>query len=167
MDTNKTLDILKMAILMEKRGVAFYTNVAEQAGDPDISNVFKTMASEESIHVKFLSEQFLSFEKNQEFACPNLPDPAADGIANMILSEEVKSKIAAAGFEAAAISAAIDMEKKAIEVYSTQATAATDPNEKKLFGWLSDWEKSHLKILNDLDNELKEKIWYDNQFWPF
>ena len=59
------------------------------------------------------------------------------------------------------------MEKKAIDVYSTQAETATDPNEKILYNWLSDWEKGHLKILNDLDNELKEKIWYNNQFWPF
>ena len=167
MNTNKTLDILKMAILMEKRGFAFYTTVAEQTSDPEISNVFKTMAAEESIHVKFLSEQFLSFEKNQEFTCPNLQDQTADGIANMVLSGEVKNRIAAAGFEAAAISAAIDMEKKAIDVYSTQAETATDPNEKILYNWLSDWEKGHLKILNDLDNELKEKIWYNNQFWPF
>ncbi|TRZ76810.1 MAG: rubrerythrin [Bacteroidetes bacterium] len=167
MEAQNTLDILKMAILMEKRGFAFYTTVAEQTSDPDIRNVFKTMAAEESIHVKFLSEQFLSFEKNQEFTCPNLQDQSADGIANMVLSGEVKNRIAAAGFEAAAISAAIDMEKKAIKVYSTQAEAATDPNEKILYNWLSDWEKGHLKILNDLDNELKEKIWYNNQFWPF
>jgi rubrerythrin len=167
MDTNKTLDILKMAILMEKRGIAFYTNVAGQTTDPEISTIFKTMSEEESIHVKFLSEQFLSFEKNKEFTCPNLQDQAADGIANMVLSEEVKNRITAAGFEAAAISAAIDMEKKAIEVYSKQAEAATDSNEKILYNWLSDWEKGHLKILNDLDNELKEKIWYNNQFWPF
>jgi rubrerythrin len=65
MDTNKTLDILKMAILMERRGLAFYTNVSEQTKDPEISNIFKVMAAEESIHVKFLSEQFLSFEKKQ------------------------------------------------------------------------------------------------------
>ena len=167
MDTNKTLDILKMAILMEKRGFAFYTTVAKQTHDMEISNIFKTMAAEESIHAKLLSEQFLSFDKKKEFSCPNFPDQSADGIANMILSEEVKNKISAAGYEAAAISAAVDMEKKAIEVYSTQAEASADPNEKKLFNWLSDWEKGHLKILNDLDNELKEKIWNNNQFWPF
>ena len=167
MDTNKTLDILKMAVLMERRGVAFYTAVAEQTKDPDISNVFKTMASEESIHLKFLSEQFLSFEKNQEFTCPNLQDQTAEGIANMVLSEDIKNRITAAGFEAAAISASIDMEKKAIEVYSAQAATAADPNEKLLYNWLSEWEKGHLKILNDLDTELKEKIWYNNQFWPF
>jgi rubrerythrin len=167
MDTNKTLDILKMAILMEKRGFAFYTTVADQAKDAEIGNIFRTMAAEESTHIKFLSEQFLSFEKNHEFTCPNLPDPAADGIANMILSEDVKNKISAAGYEAAAISAAIDMEKKAIEIYSKQSVSAIDPNEKKLFDWLAGWEQGHLKILNDLDNELKEKIWFDNQFWPF
>jgi rubrerythrin len=167
MESTTTLDILKMAILMEKRGFAFYTTVAEKAGDPDIANIFKTMAAEENTHVKFLSDQFLSFGKSHEFASSGLPDPASDGIASMILSEEVKKKISAAGFEAAAISAAIDMEKKAIEIYSKQAAAATDPNEKKLYSWLADWEKGHLRILSDLDNELKEKIWFDNQFWPF
>jgi len=167
METSKTLDILKMSILMEKRGFAFYTNVAEQASDPEISNIFRTMAAEETTHIKFLSEQFLSFEQYKEFSCPNLSDPSADDIANMILSEDIKNKISAAGFEAAAISAAIDMEKKAIEIYSKQAESAVDINEKKLFSWLADWEKGHLKILNDLDNELKEKIWFDNQFWPF
>ena len=167
MNTDKTLDILKMSILMEKKGLAFYKNVAGQTSDPEISKIFKIMASEESIHVKFLSEQFLSFEKDKEFTCPNLPDQGQDGIVNMILSEEIKNNISAAGFEAAAISAAIDMEKKAIEVYSAQAEAATEPNEKRLFTWLADWEKTHLKILNDLDNDLRENIWYDHQFWPF
>ncbi|MCX6246327.1 MAG: ferritin family protein [Bacteroidetes bacterium] len=167
MDSIKTLDILKMAILMEKRGYAFYTAVAEQSSDPDIGNIFRTMAAEETTHVKFLSEQFQNFGKKEAFSELNLPDLSADGIANMILSESVKKKIYAAGFEAAAISAAIDMEKKAIEVYSKQAETATDPNEIKLYKWLADWEKGHLKILNDLDNELKEKIWFDNQFWPF
>jgi rubrerythrin len=167
MDTNKTLDILKMAILMEKRGLAFYNTVASQASDPEISEVFKTMASEEGMHLKFLSDQFLSFDADKAFSNPELMDPSSDGLVNKVLSDEVKKKISAAGFEAAAISAAIDMEKKAIEVYSAQANASTDPNEKKLYSWLANWEQGHLKILNDLDNELKEKIWYDNQFWPF
>ncbi len=167
METKSTLDILKMAILMEKRGFAFYTKVAEQSQNADISNVFRVMAEEENIHIRFLSEQFAAFEKNKKFQGSSLPDVKDDGIANLILNEDLKNKIAAAGFEAAAISAAIDMEKKAIEVYSSQALQSSDPNEKDLYNWLANWEKGHLKILNDLDNELKEKIWFDNQFWPF
>ncbi len=79
----------------------------------------------------------------------------------------MKSQIAAAGFEAAAISAAIDMESKAIELYSESSENADDINEKKLFKWLADWEKGHYKLLFDLDRDLKERIWNDNQFWPF
>ena len=85
----------------------------------------------------------------------------------MVLDKTITKRISAAGFEAAAISAAIDMENKAIEVYSTRAKESTDSEEKELYQFLADWEKGHHKILNDLNEELKEKIWYDNQFWPF
>jgi rubrerythrin len=105
--------------------------------------------------------------KNKTFLKVDLPDFTHDGIANLVLTEEVKKKISVAGFEAAAIAAAIDMEKRAIEVYSQQGAGATDQAEKELYLWLADWEKTHLKILNDLDNDLKERVWFDNQFWPF
>ncbi len=167
MDSQKAIDILKQAILLEKRGYAFYNKVAEQTQDPDIKNIFTIMANEETVHVRFLSEQFSNYDKNHEFLKVPLPDLANEAITNLVLTEEIKKKIAVAGFEGAAISAAIDMEKRAIEIYSKQAEIATDPNEKALYAWLADWEKSHLKILSDLDNELKEKIWFDNQFWPF
>lgn len=167
METKKAIDILKMAILMEKRGYAFYLKVAESATDPDIKHIFHVMADEETKHVKFLSEQFQNYEKEHKFAHVNFSDLEHEEFANLILNEEMKNKISAAGFEAAAISAAMDFEKRAIEVYSTQAGITSDPNEKSLYQWLADWEKGHLKILNDIDNELKEKIWNDNQFWPF
>jgi rubrerythrin len=167
METKSPLDILKMAILMEMRGFAFYTKVAEQTNDTGIRNVFNIMAQEENLHIKYLSEQFSTFEKNKNFGHTPVTDTPAAGITKLILSEEMKNTISAAGYEAAAISAAIDMEKKAIEVYSKQAEISTDPNEKKLYKWLADWEKGHLKLLSELDNELRDKIWYDNHFWPF
>ena len=125
------------------------------------------MADEETKHVKFLSEQYIGYEKNQTFLKVDLPDLANEGFATLILTEEMKTKISSAGFEAAAISAAIDFEKKAVEVYSKQAETSNDPNEKALYSWLAEWEGGHLRILSDMDNELKEKIWNDNQFWPF
>jgi len=167
MENNPVLDILKQAILLEKRGFSFYSNVAHQTTDPDIRKIFQVMADEETLHVKFLSDQFAHYDKNKTFLKVDLPDFNNDGIANLVLSEDVKKKISVAGFEAAAIAAAIDMEKRAIEVYTRQGGNATDPAEKELYLWLADWEKTHLKILNDLDNDLKERVWFDNQFWPF
>jgi len=152
---------------MEKRGHSFYMKVAEQALEPEIQHIFLTMAEEETQHIKFLSDQYVSFEKHHSFKKLELPNLIDDGFSNLILTDEMKSNISSAGFEAAAISAAMDFEKRAIEVYAQQAEVSTDRNEKELYQWLANWEKGHLKILNDLDQELKEKIWNDNQFWPF
>ena len=165
MENTQSNEILKTAILMEKRGKAFYEMVAQQTKSDDVKKIFTMMAEEEQTHVEFLSKQFANYNKNQKFDKIELKADA--GIVDEILSGDIKKQISAASFEAAAISAAIDMETKAIEVYSKQAAAATDPNEKELFSWLADWERGHHKVLHELNEQLKEDIWYDNQFWPF
>ena len=166
MESQKAIDILKQAILLEKRGYSFYSTVAAQCQDEEVKKIFLVMADEETMHVKFLSEQFAHYDKTHSFLKVTLT-VVADDAADHILSEEVKKKISAAGFEAAAIGAAVDFEKKAIEVYGNRAAETEDPNEKELYTFLAEWEKTHLKVLSDLDNELKEKVWFDNQFWPF
>lgn len=164
---NKTLEILKMAILMERRGRAFYAKVAEQTQSPEVKEIFNLMAEEEVVHERILAEEFKNYSKDQSFVSINLPEDNYNQIATLILNKDLKNKISSASFEAAAISAAIDMETKAINVYAERAKSATDENEKKLYMWLSEWEKGHHEILIKLDNELKEKVWFDNQFWPF
>lgn len=165
MENSKSIEVLKTAILMEKRGKAFYENVASQTQSEDVKKIFTMMAEEEQTHIEFLSKQFASYHKNHKFEKIDLQADA--GVVELILSSEIKKQISAASFEAAAISAAIDMETKAIEVYSKQANEATDANEKELFAWLAEWEKGHHKVLHELNEELKKDIWFDNHFWPF
>lgn len=161
----KAIEILKTAILMERRGAAFYTMVAEQTTIEEVKKIFNIMAEEERLHIKFLSEQYLNYSKGESFEKfqPVFPN----GVSEMILSDDIRKNLSAASYEAAAISAAIDMETKAIEVYSKRAIEAEDENEKALYNWLADWEKGHHKILHELNEQLKEQIWYDNHFWPF
>ena len=147
MDNSKSLDILKNALIMEKRGEAFYKKVAEQTENEDVKLIFNIMAGEEHLHIEFLSRQYASFFKHHTFEIVEFPENTSTNTSNMILAENIKKNISAAGFEAAAISAAIDMENKAIEVYSERAVNATDLNEKKLFEWLSRWEQGHHKLL--------------------
>ena len=168
MESNKVTDILKQAIIMENRGKSLYAKVAELTNSDEVRKIFDIMAKEEQLHIEFLSKQFTSYKKSGKFDKLALEEASGeDAIANMILSEKIKKDISGAGFEAAAISAAIDMETKSIEVYSQRAREATDPNEKELYEWLADWEKGHHKMLIDLNKELTEKVWYDNNFWPF
>lgn len=163
---NTVTDILKTAILLERRGKAFYSQVARQTKSPSVRKIFEMMAEEEDEHINFLSRQFANYEKNHSFL-KNDPVPEEDDTSVEILSEEIKKEISAASFEAAAISAAIDFENRAIEVYSNRAKEATDPNEKETYEMLAEWEKGHHHLLHKLNEDLKEQIWNDNNFWPF
>lgn len=161
------VDILKEAILLERRGKAFYTTCAKQTESEAARKIFQMMADEEDEHIEFLSKQFAHYEKNQSFMKNESTEHPDEDTVMEILSEEVKKEISAAGFEAAAISAAMDFETRAVKVYSDRAEQATDPNEKEMYQMLADWEKGHHFWLHKINEELKEQVWFDNNFWPF
>jgi rubrerythrin len=161
------VDILKEAILLERRGKAFYTTAAKQTDSEAARKIFEMMAAEEDEHINFLSRQFAYYEKNNSFLKVDKVADTDESTVMAILSEEIKTQVNAAGYEAAAISAAIDFETRAVQIYSDRATAATDPNEKEMYQMLADWEKGHHFWLHKINEDLKEQIWYDNNFWPF
>jgi rubrerythrin len=167
MADDKTIDILKRAILLEKRGQAFYDKLARQASVDAVKRFFETMAAEEGNHIRILSEQFKAYQDNNQFNAAEFDEHQESGIASEVLSKEIKSEISAADYEAAAISAAMSMEEHAVKLYSGRAAAATDPTEKALYSWLAKWETQHLNFLADIDRELTEDIWHDQSFWPF
>ena len=167
MTGNQPLDILKEAILLERRGKAFYSKVADQAADPALKGFFETMAKEEDLHIEVLEKQFATYAQNQQFAPLSLKNREEKPQAFQVLSEEIKQKISAAEFEAAAISAAMLMEERAVAFYAGRAKEADDPDEEMFYLWLADFEQGHLSFLSQLDRELREAVWNDNQFWPF
>jgi rubrerythrin len=167
MSEDKTVEILKNAILLEKRGHAFYRQVANQTSGKAVKQFFEFMADEEVKHIKILSDQFKAYQDNNKFDPGDFNDDHSADVASNVLTREMKTEIAAADFEAAAISAAMSMEERAIKLYSDRAEQASDSNEKALYSWLAKWEMQHLKFLSDTDRELREEIWNDASFWPF
>jgi len=165
--TKSAEDILKTAILLEYRGKAFYATAARQTESDAVRKFFESMAGEEEKHIEFLSRQFAEFEKSGKFARNIFESPVPDAETAVILSERIQKDISAAGFEAAAISAAMDFENRAVDVYQQRANEATDPNEKEMYQSLADWERTHFHMLHKIDEDLKEQIWQDNNFWPF
>lgn len=168
MEKKDTTEILKEAILLEQRGKAFYSNIAAQTKSEAVRQVFSMMADEEDQHIQFLSRQFSHYEKHKTFTgiTPHTED-ASEEVAMQVLSSEMKDQISAASFEAAAIGAAMDFETRAVNLYSGRAESATDENEKATYHMLAEWERGHHKWLLRIDRDLREKIWYDNSFWPF
>ena len=167
MSEDKTIEILKSAILLEKRGQAFYSKIALQTSGKAVKAFFEMMADEEVKNVDILAEQYRAYRQNEKFIPGEYQENHENSISANVLTKELKEEISAADYEAAAISAAIAMEKNAIQLYSDRASAAADPNEKALYKWLAAWERQHLNFLAEIDKELTEAVWYDNNFWPF
>jgi rubrerythrin len=167
MKEDRTVEILKNAILLEKRGQVFYSKIAQQTSGKAVKAFFELMADEEVKHVEILADQFKAYRQNEKFNPGQYQENHEPSISAKVLTKELKEEISAADYEAAAISAAMAMEKNAIKLYSDRASDAADPNEKALYQWLADWEQQHLIFLAEIDKELTEKVWYDNNFWPF
>lgn len=159
------IDIIKGAILLELKGRSFYESVANQTKNDGVREIFETMAEEEQKHIAVLSNHYTSLVEKGKIEPSNYEEKPEDVITN-VLVQKVRDEISGADYEAAAISAAMLMEEKAVEFYSRRAESSTDQAEKELFRWLANWERTHLQYLTELDKELRDKVWQDNQFWP-
>lgn len=167
MDKSSTLTILKNAFLIERKGKALYEKAMEHAEDESVKAFFKDLADDEKQHMDILEKQFKAYMKSGKFIAGGFENNAAAVEAPDILDNTLKDKINAAQFEATAITAAIGFEQKAVEMYAQRAAEAEDPEEKKMYQWLSTWETTHLKKLMALETSLLDQVWNDNNFWPF
>jgi len=165
MNGNKLLEILKGAILLEHKGRALYKSVTDTSKVQGVKDLFSMLEREEEKHIKVLNKQFSQISKGKGFDLSGIKDTHAE-TSEAVLTDIIKENVSGAGYEAAVISAALEFEKNSVGYYSDHAEAAQSGDEKALFEWLRDWEKGHMVMLARIDNDLKEKIWFDNQFWP-
>jgi len=165
MQSNKVEDILKKAILLEHKGRAFYQTIAKTTESAAVRNIFESMALEEEEHIRILTEQLKSYTQAGGFKALELPEKPEE-VSKNVLTGKIRDEISGAGYEAAAVSAAMNFEKQAVDYYQNRADETSDPEEKKMFGWLAGWEVTHMELLSEIDRELQEKVWYDQNFWP-
>lgn len=165
MTTQRSLEIIRQALLLEKRGKSFYSKVAEHTQHAAVRDFFSNMAVEEQTHIELLLKHYKSLKDMGSFVADSSEDPLKT--ASEVVNYDIIAQITGADYESAAISAAINMEERAIKVYSERAESTGDPDEKKLYHWLADWERKHLHQLLEIDRIVTERIWSDNSFWPF
>ncbi|MBD3415265.1 MAG: hypothetical protein GF421_12655 [Candidatus Aminicenantes bacterium] len=165
MSKDKVLEVLKGAILLEHKGKALYKSVIETSQVQGVKDLFSMLVNEEEKHIQMLNKQFSRISKGEGFDISGIKDSHAE-TSEAVLTDSIKENVTGAGYEAAVISAALEFEKNAVKYYSDHADKAQSEDEKKLFQWLRDWEKGHMMMLARIDDDLKEKIWFDHQFWP-
>ncbi len=89
MDSEKAVDILKQALLIEKKGRAFYRQVAGTAQHPEVKQFFETMAEEEVRHIEILSDQFRAYHENRRFASLNYDSDAGKSAVDNVLTQDL------------------------------------------------------------------------------
>ncbi|HEU68544.1 MAG TPA: hypothetical protein ENN53_04925 [Candidatus Acetothermia bacterium] len=83
-----------------------------------------------------------------------------------MLTDAIEAEISAASYEAAALYAAMALEERSVAFYA-DAERNSSGAARSLFRWLAGWERSHLDLLTSLDQELRQRVWNDQRFWPF
>ncbi|MCP3952894.1 MAG: hypothetical protein GY697_11855, partial [Desulfobacterales bacterium] len=92
--SDTALDILKEAILLERRGRAFYQKIAAQAQNEAVRKFFETMVTEEDHHVDILGEQLKSYRAIQKFVPLDAAETQSQPLPDMVLSDAVKQQLA-------------------------------------------------------------------------
>jgi len=159
---------LRQAMQGERTGFEFYRMAATNTKDPAGKKVFEQLAEEEQSHFDFLSKHYKSLVEKGALA-GGVTLGKAHELANdhPIFSAELKGRLQQAHFEMSALAIAAQLELNGINHYKAQAAKATDPEAKKFFGELVEWETGHYDAFIRQQQELQEAYWSEAGFSPF
>ncbi len=159
------IDAVKTALLTEMQGYELYRAAAERTADPDARRMFQLLAKEEEQHKKMLFDQFHSLMQEKKWAPP--PTLAhGEGFEDLVADEEWRKSLHFGTMELSVVSLGASLEAKAIAFYNKAMEDTTDPEGKKVFQWLVGWEHGHLKWMEWLEEDLKQRFWADQSFSP-
>jgi rubrerythrin len=165
-DVNKAarMEIIREALLAEVKGHQLYLHAADTTEDPSVKAIFQSLARDEESHIQILKAQAKSMFDSGKLDLGAVSPLEVGAGSHAIIDDEFKRSLKKGAFEMAAIGIGCDLEKKAIAYYSEHAEKTEDPELKKLFGWLSEWEKGHLAQLLDLEGLYKDAYWAEQGF---
>lgn len=158
-------DVLKRAILLEMNGKEFFTMAAKTASSPVAKELFEHMVKEEEHHLHILQLTFRRHLEEGKVVLPN-EEELEFGFQDPIIDKSFLIELRNSQFDSSAISIALTLEERAFKFYQKEEQAATDPEIKKLFTWLTDWEIDHHRKLLALEEDFREDVWNDSNFWP-
>ena len=159
------LDILKKAIIMEIAGLQFFLTAAEKTNSKKAREMFRQLAEDEVEHKNLLEKilkQVAAGENNIE-----IPSPEKHvQIDHPIIGQELRESLKSTWFDTSALNIGVMLEQRAVNFYTEESKKTNDPELKKLFAWLIEWEQGHLDALLKIEDDLKEQFWFDQGFWP-
>ena len=161
-------DGLKRAAMAELEGHNFYLMAATTTSDQKGKETFQQLAGEEMDHFNFLKAHYESvMETGKLSEVAKLGERGVFDDSWPIFSDELKKRAEDAHYEMTALSMGIQLEQEAMKFYEEQASRVTEPEAKKFFHELAEWEKGHYHALLRQQESLKYDYWQGAGFEPF
>jgi rubrerythrin len=157
---------VKDAIMVEIKGQQLYHHAAGETKDPAAKAMFEMLARDEDDHVRILQTQYKSLMEEGRINLDDVHPAEVDHGSHEVITDDFKKSIKRGQFEMAVISIGCDLENKAIAYYKEQAAKTEDPDLKKLFTWLVEWEDGHLEQLLELEKIYQDAYWAEQGFSP-
>jgi rubrerythrin len=157
------LAVIRRAIHDEITGQRFYRDASFYCIDPWAKEVFATLAQEEEEHTHLLLAEYESLSTGGQWLDPDtarasaaqaditritfLDDEAADQLFPSQLS--ISDAIERTADDLSSLALGIEMEQRAIALYSDEAERLTDPAAKEAYWFLVEEETRHFEWLTD------------------
>ncbi|PIS37997.1 MAG: hypothetical protein CO150_02230 [Nitrospirae bacterium CG_4_9_14_3_um_filter_53_35] len=150
----------KIAVALERQGFRFYHGIKDRVTGKQARTVFEKMAEEEQKHVSDIESMIT--DPNSE----GYPDPAVEEIVQRYFEGYMEGGIFPEGPDAEkaalnlndeiqAVKLASNFEKDAVAFYSEMVRMTQDPETRKAFSDLVEFEKGHVRTLESLLKVLK------------
>ncbi len=163
----EVLRAIETAIQIEKDGLTFYTEAADQVDDPKGKKMFQTLAADERAHLQLFEnaraallneENWPSLEKAQAISPKKSIRQPVFPTGDELGSVEIPDR------QLAALRRGLEAEEDSISFYSEQMARVDDPDGKAMYAYLIEQEQGHRTILQgELDYLTGTGFWFDVQ----
>jgi len=136
---------------IEKEGLAFYRKAAEWATDPRGQEVFHSLAQDEELHLRVVSEQYQSLSESGRWTgAAELVDMDVDLDQPLLFPaglEGLEQTIRPDASDREALLFALEIEYRNYEMYRQEARQIEDPQGRDMYQRLAGAEQNHFNLV--------------------
>lgn len=160
----KTNEGLRLAIKFEQEGREFFLQAAERTQHPLGQRLFQSLANDELVHLRRVTEIFEALQNRQEW--PQTQGHEAKTFHTIFeeAKERLKEIVKPQEDDIEALKLGLELEERGYKFYHDLAEEASDKPEREFFQELAAAEDNHYQIIQSTIKYLESpEDWYADQ----
>jgi rubrerythrin len=145
------LKALQQAMTIEKEGLEFYNNAAQWTTDPGGQEVFGSLAQDEELHLRIVSQQYQALSEGGEWTLPNEIAAVEVDLDQPLLFpagwEGLKQAIRPKASDREALLFALEIEHRNYDMYREAARETEDAQGRDMYRRLAGAEQNHFNLV--------------------